>query len=106
MAKFFLGIAQETPVTVSKNPSQWMVDFELPNSVRDNLPKAEVEKLEGIFLMSFYEPPMVGDSVEYLGFLWRVALRYHYAHRHRKHEPRQISRLGVEFIGEVPGGDP
>jgi hypothetical protein len=51
--------------------------------------------------MAFYEPPTVGDLFEYKGYEWRVTQRYHYAHRHRKHEQRQISKLCVEFIGRV-----
>ena len=98
MAKFLLGNSTDTEVSVTKADSKWMVDFTMPESIRDAMSINELRKREGIFLMAFYEPPSVGDLFEYKGFEWRVTQRYHYAHRHRKQEPRQISKLCVEFI--------
>ena len=101
MAKFLLGICQESEVSVNKTDSKWMVDFTLPDNLRDTMSMNELRRYEGVFLMTFYDAPMVGDLFEYKGFQWRIIQRYHYAHRHRKHEPRHISRLGVEFVGPV-----
>lgn len=102
MAKFLLGNPTDTEVSVTKTDTKWLIDFTMPDWVRDELPISEMRKLEGIFLMAFYEPPIVGDLFEYKGYEWRVTQRYHYAHRHRKHEPRQISRLEVEFVKPLP----
>lgn len=101
MAKFLLGNSIDTEVYVTKADSKWMIDFTMPESVRESTSINELRKLEGVFLMAFYEPPTVGDLFEYKGYEWRVTQRYHYAHRHRKHEPRQISKLCVEFIGRA-----
>jgi hypothetical protein len=104
MAKFFLDSVSKR-FEISKTPTLWSVDFELPEAVRDTLSMAEVGRLEGIFLMSFYEPPLVGDRVEYRGFEWEVVSRWHLAHRHQKHDQREVSRLFVKFLGPGKHGE-
>ena len=100
MAKFLLGDPTGTEVSVNKIDSKWMVDFTLPEPIRESIPARDLLSIEGVFLMSFYESPLIGDIIEYRGYMWRVSSRHHYGHRHRKHEARHISKLIVEFVSK------
>lgn len=100
MAKFDIG-HKSTNVWVTRKSIQWLVDFSLPDRVKDSLSAVEVGKLNGVFVMDFYADPLVGDVVEHRGHEWKVTGRRFVATRHLKREAKAVPTLRVEYLGEV-----
>lgn len=102
MAKFLLGQSDTTEFSINKKTAQFSIDFTLPDEVRENMAADDVRLVDGIFCMSFYSDPHVGDFIEYRGFLWRITGRHFLINRYTKRdEPRAIPSLLVEFIGSA-----
>lgn len=102
MAKFLLGQSDVTEFSINRKTVQFSIDFTLPDGVRENMAADDVRLIDGVFCMSFYSDPHVGDTVEYRGFLWRITGRHFLINRYtRKGEPRSIPKLLVEFVGST-----
>lgn len=101
MAKFSPGISCKNPVTVNRANVFWMVNFDLPESVKESKSLAELEPLHGTFCMGLYANPHVGDLVTYRGYQWRVKERQFQTYRHSAKAQRTIPKLLVEFLGAV-----
>lgn len=102
MAKFLPGISCKNPVSVQRKNVFWMVDFDLPDTVRENKSISELESIHGVFCMGFYADPLPGDLITYRGYQWRVTARHFNPYRHSERAERQIPLLSVEFLGEAP----
>lgn len=53
------------------------VSLELPESVKETLPRTVTKAIEGIRIMRFYTPPVSGDTIEFRGFIFKVLGRHH-----------------------------
>lgn len=101
MAKFLPGISCKNPVTINRNNVFWMVDFDLPESVKESMPLAQISEIHGLFCCGFYADPLPGDLVTYRGYQWRVIGRSFTTYRHSEKAQRTIPRLLVEFLGQA-----
>lgn len=101
MATFPLGGNIQTEHQIRRSTVFWMVDFDLPNDIRERLPASEVDAINGVFCMGFYVDPIPGDRLEYRGFYWRVKERVLLAARYHKQDSRCVPSLIVEFLGSV-----
>lgn len=102
MAKFLLGQFDSTNLVINRRPVSWTIDFTLPDDVRENMAAEDIRLVDGIFCMTFYSDPHVGDIIEYRGFMWRITGRHFLVNRHSKRgEPRAVPKLLVDYVGEV-----
>jgi hypothetical protein len=101
MAKFLLGEPEITEFSINKKSIQWMVDFTLPDEVRDTMPCDEVVLIDGIYCMDFYSDPHVGDFIKHRGFRWQILSREFLVTRHLKRQPKAVPMLVVEYVGKV-----
>ncbi|MBD2156025.1 hypothetical protein [Leptolyngbya sp. FACHB-16] len=102
MAKFLLGKFDLNELSINKKPVAWSIDFTLPDEVRENMAAEDIRRVDGIFCMTFYSDPHVGDVIEYRGFLWQITGRHFLVNRYSKRgEPRAVPRLLVDYVGKV-----
>ena len=53
------------------------VRFEFPDEMRETTPRAVLKSIEGVRVLRFYTPPVSPDIIEFRGYLWKVAGRFH-----------------------------
>ena len=100
MAKFDLEKPTATAITVHKTTAAYMVDFALPEEVKDALTATEVSAINGVFCVSYYDVPMVGDVVIHKGHKWQVTERQITVTRwHDTRSKKQIPTLRVQYLG-------
>jgi len=101
MARFKFGIAEKTEVQVNRKCIQWMVDFRLPESVKERMANDDLIPIDGVFAMDFYSDPLTGDYLTHKGHRWQIVGREFVATVHLKREPKSIPRLIVKYVGET-----
>lgn len=102
MAKFNLQNQVKTDITVHKTTAAYMVDFALPEDVKDTLPASEVSAINGVFCVSYYDMPQLGDIVIHKGHKWQVIERQIPVTRwHDTRSKKQIPTLRVAYLGKV-----
>jgi len=100
MAKFNLQNQVKTDITVHKTTAAYMVDFALPEEVKDTLTATEVSAINGVFCVSYYDVPMVGDTVIHKGHRWTITERQITVTRwHDTRSKKQIPTLKVAYQG-------
>lgn len=100
MAKFNLENPVATAITVHKTTAAYMVDFALPEEVKEQLTATEVSAINGLFCVSYYDVPMVGDVVIHKGHRWEVTERQITVTRwHDTRSKKQIPTLRVQYLG-------
>ncbi|MBW4522647.1 MAG: hypothetical protein KME16_23625 [Scytolyngbya sp. HA4215-MV1] len=103
MAKFLLENSVDITTQINKITVGFLVDFDLPESVRDVLPMDEVAQINGVLFMRFYDSPMIGDRLVYNGHEWRIIERCFYLTRyHNQTESKHVPIIKVEYLGVVP----
>ena len=103
MAKFDLERPTATAITVHKTTAAYMVDFALPEQVKDTLTATEVSQINGLFCVSYYDVPMVGDVVIHKGHKWQVTQRQITVTRwNDTRSKKQIPTLKVQYLGRCP----
>lgn len=101
MPKFMSFGVDATPVQASRKQVFWMVDFLLPDAVKEGMSFERSRQIEGRYLMGFYADPIPGDIVEWNGFEWSVINRKMSASRHNTRDKKLIPELKVDFIGRT-----
>lgn len=101
MVKFLSGIAQVTHHEIERKPVFWIVDFDLPEDLRERMSLSEIRPVCGEFLMGFYADPLPGDVIEYLGHKWKVVERYFWPNRYKAQGNRKVPKLTVSYLGSV-----
>jgi hypothetical protein len=100
MAKFDLEKPTATAITVHKTTAAYMVDFALPEEVKEQLTATEVSAINGVFCVSYYDVPMVGDVVIHKGHRWEVTERQITVTRwHDTRSKKQIPTIKVAYLG-------
>ena len=103
MAKFNLQNQVKTDITVHKTTAAYMVDFALPKEVKDTLAATEVSQINGLFCVSYYDVPQLGDVVIHKGHKWQVTGREITVTRwHDTRSKKQIPTLKVAYLGPCP----
>lgn len=102
MAAFELGNSVETRYTINKTTAAYLIDFDLPEAVKEKLPASVVTEINGQFCCHYYDTPMVGDRVVHKGHEWRITERIIYVTRYRsRREKKQVPLLKVEYVGPI-----
>lgn len=102
MAKFELENNVEIKFSVNKTTSAYLVDFDLPEAVKEKLPAEVVREINGEFCVSYYDVPQVGDRIIHKGHQWRITERIIYVTRYRsKKEKKRVPLLKAEYLGEA-----
>ena len=100
MAKFNLQNQVKTDITVHKTTAAYMVDFALPDEVKDTLTATEVSVINGVFCVSYYDVPQLGDTVIHKGHCWQVTERLITVTRwNDTRSKKQIPTLRVSYLG-------
>ena len=103
MAKFDLEKPTATAITVHKTTAAYMVDFALPEEVKEQLTATEVSAINGVFCVSYYDVPMVGDIVIHKGHRWTITERQIPVTRwHDTRSKKQIPTIKVAYLGPCP----
>jgi len=64
VARFLLDNVDQVAITVDKTTQSWLVDFDLPEAVKEQMAWDDVIVVHGCYMMAFYDAPMVGDRLE------------------------------------------
>jgi len=100
MAKFNLENQVKTDITVHKTTAAYMVDFALPENVKEQLTATQVSEINGLFCVSYYDVPQLGDTVIHKGHKWQVTERQITVTRwHDTRSKKQIPTLKVSYLG-------
>lgn len=102
MVKFASGLSEKTDYQIERKSVFWLVDFDLPMSVRESMGIEALRPILGEFLMGFYCDPLPGDTFRYKGHKWRVIGRDFEPVRYRGKDKRRVPTLKVEYLGMVP----
>jgi hypothetical protein len=103
MAKFDLQNQAATTITVHKTTAAYMVDFALPDSAKETMTATEVSAINGVFCVSYYDVPMVGDIVIHKGHQWQITERLITVTRwHDTRSKKQIPTIKVQYLGPCP----
>jgi hypothetical protein len=103
MAKFNLQNQTATTITVNKITAAYMVDFNLPDSAKEAMTAAEVSAINGVFCVSYYDVPQLGDIVIHKGHRWQITERLITVTRwHDTRSKKQIPTLKVSYLGPCP----
>jgi hypothetical protein len=86
-------------VRVRKAPIVLMIDFDLPESVRETMPNEEFCRVQGKRDMSCYIEPQMGDRLIVEGHIWQVTGRMIYPYPHSGKGARIIPVVTVEYVG-------
>ena len=101
MARFLPGISEKKALTIARANVFWLVDFDLPEGVKEQVSLKELALVHGTLLMGFYCDPLPGDVITYRGYKWRVTGRQFSPNRYRSKDNRCIPTLLVEYMGEL-----
>ena len=101
MARFLPGISEKKEFTIARSNVFWLVDFDLPEAVKEQVTLKELALVHGTLLMGFYCNPLLEDVLTDLGYKWRVTGRQFSPNRYRSKDDRCIPTLLVEYRGEV-----
>jgi hypothetical protein len=92
---------ESVEVRVRKAPIVLMIDFDLPESVRETMPNEEFCRVQGKRDMSCYIEPQQGDVLVVEGHIWQVTGRMIYPYPHGGKGDRVIPVVAVEYIGRA-----
>ncbi len=102
MAKFQLNNVTHTDLTIHKVTAGYLVDFDLPEEVKESMSSVDVANINGVFCMSYYDAPQIGDRLIHKGHQWRVKERIIYATRwHDTRSKKRIPLIRVDYLGPV-----
>jgi hypothetical protein len=100
MAKFNLANQTISDITVYKTTAAYMIDFDLPEAIKEQLPASTIAEINGFFCMSFYDIPQVGDRVVHKGHEWRITERIVPTTRwNDTRSKKQIPIVKVTYLG-------
>lgn len=89
-------------VKTSAKLTLFPVKLELPESIKETLPRATVKAIEGVRVMRFHTPPVAPDTIEFKGFLFKVLGRHHEDLKVKgSHERTRMAIVLTEFIGQI-----
>jgi hypothetical protein len=88
-------------VRVRKAPIVLMIDFNLPESVRETMPNEEFCRVQGIRDMSCYIEPQHGDRLVVESHVWVVSARTIYPYPHSGKGARIIPVIHVEYVSRA-----
>jgi hypothetical protein len=78
------------------------VCLELPESIKETLPRSITKAIEGIRIMRFYAAPVSGDTLEFRGFIFKVLGRHHEDLKVKGSPQKDRMPIVItEFIGAV-----
>ena len=101
MAQFLSGISEEKEFTIARANVFWLVNFNLPERVKEQVSLKELALVHGTLLMGFYCDPLPWDVITDHGYKWRVTERQFSPNRYRSKDNRCIPTLLVEYMGEL-----
>jgi hypothetical protein len=103
MAKFNLQNQAATTITVHKTTAAYMIDFALPDTAKETMTATEVSAINGVFCVSYYDTPQLGDIVIHKGHRWTITERQITVTRwHDTRSKKQIPILKVSYLGPCP----
>lgn len=106
MDKLVLENSEKTKRIISKKNYPYLVEFNTPEHLREQLPYLELEKIHGSFLMDgFYSDPMIGDIITYRGYEWRIIGRKYPVRRFTEEGKKRVPTLIVEYLGQATDND-
>lgn len=88
-------------VNIVCKPIPFPVKLDMPDDVRDTLPRASVKQIEGIRLLRFYACPVSGDIVEFKNHLWVVQCLSHTCEVKGSNKPDRLPVVLTKYLGSV-----
>jgi hypothetical protein len=88
-------------VRVRKAPIVLMIDFDLPESIRETMPNEEFCRVQGIRDMSCYIEPQRGDRLVVEGHVWAVTGRTIFPYPHSGKGARVIPTIHVDYVSRA-----
>ena len=82
-------------------PIPFSVLFQLPDVVKENMPRTEVKAIEGNRILRFYTPPTGGDTIQYRGHIWLVRNLHHETQLKGSNRPDRLPTVLTTYVGPV-----
>lgn len=86
-------------VTIYCKPIPFPVRFQLPDEVKETMPRTEVKAIEGNRILRFYMPPSKDDVIQFRGHLWAVIGRFHECQVKGSPKPDRLPTVLTNYIG-------
>ena len=94
-----LSDVQYETVTIWCKPIPFPVRFELPDEVKETMPRTEVKAIEGNRILRFYTPPVKDDVIFFRCHLWAVIGRFHECQVKGSPKPDRLPTVLTQYIG-------
>jgi hypothetical protein len=91
----FLNGCDLTQVAANRKEIFYMVDFDIPDRIADQIPHEAI----GILKMGFYTDPPLGSTIKRLGHRWKVADIEFEPTRYYSREVKLIPTIKTEYLG-------
>jgi hypothetical protein len=93
-----------TTIKIKAKLTPFPVSLELPDTVKEGLPRSLTKEVEGVRVMRFYTPPIAGDTIEFKGFMFKILARHHGGLRvHGSAGKDTMPIVITEYIGAIEG---
>lgn len=93
----FINGSTETHVTATRVGVWFMVDFDIPDDIRDRLPVDAIGTLE----MMFYCDPHVGQTIIHFDHEWEVSGVIHFPTRRNSRNEKRIPIVKTNYLGSA-----
>ena len=80
-------------------PIPFSVLFQLPDVVKENMPRTEVKAIEGNRILRFYCAPIGGDTIQYRGHIWVVRNLHHETQVKGSSKPDRLPTVLTTYVG-------
>jgi hypothetical protein len=94
----FLNGCDTTEVAASRKGVYYMVDFHVPDEVRDKIPSGAI----GILKMEFYADPPIGATIKRFGHRWKIIDIEFEPTKWHSRETKLIPTIITEYIYHAP----
>jgi hypothetical protein len=94
-----LADVETQTVTIWCKPIPFPVRFELPDEVKETMPRTEVKAIDGNRILRFYTPPVIDDVIEFRGHLWQVKGRFHECQIKGSPKPDRLPTILTRYLG-------
>ena len=86
-------------VKIMCTPIPFPVRFELPDEVKETMPRTEVKAIEGNRILRFYCPPVENDVIQFRSHLFAVIGRFHECQVKGSPKPDRLPTVLTRYLG-------
>ena len=86
-------------VNIKCKPIPFQVLLELPDEMKESMPRVEVKAIEGYKLFRFYCTPSQNDTIRYRGHVWKVLCLDHAVQKSGSPQSDHLPTVLTSYLG-------